>query len=105
VFTSDYGLYWFDYLFGYNVVLGEFAGNQSRQLTVSLCRGAANVQHTEWGTMITWKYNQAPFLEEADQLYNDMVLAYENDAKYIVIFNSPDNQTATTELGTLTPQS
>jgi hypothetical protein len=103
-FTSDYALYWFDYLFGYNVVLGEFVGNQSRQLAASLCRGAANVQHTEWGTMITWKYNHAPFLEEEDQLYSDMVLAYENGAKYISVFNSPANQTATTELGTLTPQ-
>ncbi|MCX8151408.1 MAG: hypothetical protein N3D85_07930, partial [Candidatus Bathyarchaeota archaeon] len=30
-----------------------------------------------------------------------MLLAYENGAKYIVVFNSPDNQTATTEYGTL----
>ena len=104
VFTSDFALYWFDYLFGYNVVLGEFVGNQSRQLAVALCRGAANAQHMDWGTMITWKYNQAPFLEDADQLYSDMVLAYANDAKYIVVFDSPDNQTATTELGILTPQ-
>jgi hypothetical protein len=104
VFTSDYGLYWFDYLagFGYNVVLGEFAGNQSRQLAIALSRGAANAQHMNWGTMITWKYDQAPFLEEPSQLYNDMVLAYENGAKYIVVFNSPDNQTATTNLGILT---
>jgi hypothetical protein len=104
VFTSDYGLYWFDYLagFGYNVVLGEFAGNQSRQLAIALSRGAANAQHMDWGTMITWKYDRAPFLEEPPQLYNDMVLAYENGAKYIVVFNSPDNQTATTDLGILT---
>jgi hypothetical protein len=104
VFTSDYGLYWFDYVadFGYNVVLGEFVGNQSRQLTIALTRGAANAQHMNWGTMITWKYNQAPFLEEPSQLYSDMVLAYENGAKYIVVFDSPDNQTATTDLGILT---
>ena len=102
VFTSDYGLYWFDYLFGYNTVFGEFVGNQSRQLSIALTRGAANAQHQNWGVMITWKYDQAPFLEDACQLYNDMVLAYENDAKYIVVFNSPDNQSATTELGILT---
>ena len=101
-FNSDYGLYWFDYLFGYNVVFAEFAGNHSRQLAIALCRGAANVNHMEWGTMITWKYDHAPFLEEADQLYGDMVLAYENGAKYIMVFNSPENQTTTTELGTLT---
>jgi hypothetical protein len=104
LYTSDYALYWFDNLLGYNVVFGEFVGNQSRQLAVALCRGAANVQHRDWGTMITWKYDQAPFLEDAEQLYNDMVLAYENDAKYIVVFNSPDNQTATTDLGILTTQ-
>ena len=104
VFTSDYALYWFDYLFGYNVVLGEFVGNESRQLAVALCRGAANVQHMDWGTMITWKYDRAPFLENADELYADMVLAYNNGAKYIVVFNSPATQNATTELGTLTPE-
>jgi hypothetical protein len=99
IFTSDYGLYWFDYLFGYNTVFGEFVGNQSRQLTVALCRGAANVQHMDWGTMITWKYEQAPFLEDGNQLYSDMVLAYNNTAKYIVVFDSPGNNTATSNLG------
>jgi hypothetical protein len=105
VFTSDYGLYWFDYLFGgYNVVLGEFTGNQSRQLTVALNRGAAYAQHMRWGTMITWKYDQAPFLEDAAQLYDDMILAYENGADYIVVFDSPGNQSATTDLGILTSE-
>jgi hypothetical protein len=104
VFTSDYGLYWFDYVSGYNVVLGEFVGNESRQLSIARCRGAANVHLMNWGTMITWKYDQAPFLEDADQLYSDMVLAYENGAKYVVVFNSPADQPATTELGILTPQ-
>ncbi len=103
IFTSDYGLYWFDYLFGYEVVFGEFVGNQSKQLAVALTRGAANAQHKDWGTMITWTYDQAPFLENDSQLYKDMVLAYENDAKYVVVFNSPGNQTATTDLGILTP--
>jgi hypothetical protein len=104
IFTSDYALYWFDYLAGYNIVLGEFVGNQSRQLAVALCRGASHAHNMDWGTMITWKYDRAPFLEEPDQLYEDMVLAYENDAKYIVVFNSPENQTATSDIGTLTPQ-
>ena len=83
-FTSDYGLYWFDYLSGYNTVFTEFVGNQSRQIAVALCRGAAhtlgaNTGHAaqeDWGVIITWKYFQAPFLEDADQLYSDMVLAY-----------------------------
>jgi len=106
---SDYGLYWFDYLSGYNTVFTEFTGNQSRQIAISLCRGAAhtlgmNAGHTtgqDWGVIITWKYFQAPFLEDANQLYNDMILAYKNDAKYIIIFNSPGNQTAPMTPGTI----
>ena len=103
LYTSDYALYWYDYLGGYDVIFGEFVGNQSRQLAVSLCRGAARMQGKEWGTMITWKYNQEPFLESADELYADMVLAYQNQARYIVIFNSSENFTSPTAHGTLTP--
>jgi len=104
LFTSDYALYWFDYVGGYDTVFGEFAGNHSRQLAIALCRGAAETQNKDWGTMITWKYLQPPFLEDAGQLYDDMVLAYQNGAKYIVVFNSPANFTASTEYGTLTPE-
>ncbi len=104
IFTSDYGLYWFDYLFGYNAVFGEFVGNQSRQLAVALCRGAADAQNMKWGTMITWKYDSAPFLEEGDQLYSDMVLAYHNNAKYIVVFDSSAHYAQTSELGILTTE-
>ena len=108
-FLSDYGLYWFDYLSGYNTVFTEFTGNQSRQIAIALCRGAAhtlgmNTGHTtgqDWGVIITWKYFQAPFLEEPSQLFSDMVLAYQNDAKYIIVFNSPGNQTPPTTLGTI----
>jgi hypothetical protein len=107
---SDYALYWYDYLSGYDTIFTEFAGNQSRQMAIALCRGAmhtlnaddARTQSQDWGVMITWKYNQAPFLEDASELYSDMILAYENDAKYIIVFNSPENQTNTSELGTLT---
>ena len=99
VFTSDYGLYWFDYQSGYNAILGEFVGNQSQQQTIALCRGAANVQGKNWGTIITWKYTQPPYLENGTELYSDMVLAYNNDAKYIVVFDSPDNNTATSDIG------
>lgn len=103
-FTSDYGLYWFDYLFGYNAVFGEFVGNQSRQLTIARCRGAANVQNMTWGTMITWKYDQAPFLESGTELYRDMKLAYDNGADYVVVFDGSENQTATSNFGTLQPE-
>jgi hypothetical protein len=34
VFTSDYGLYWFDYQSNYTAVFGEFVGNQKYRLDV-----------------------------------------------------------------------
>jgi hypothetical protein len=101
-YTSDYALYWYDYLVGYDIVFGEFVGNQSRQLAVALCRGAAKSLGKHWGTMITWKYMRPPFVEEPLQLFHDMVLAYRNGAKYIIVFDSPGNNSATTEYGILT---
>ncbi len=59
MFTSDYGLYWFDYESGYSTVFGEFVGNQSRQTTIALDRGAAQSFNHPWGIIITWKYDQA----------------------------------------------
>jgi len=104
LYTSDYALYWYDYLSGYDVVLGEFVSNNSKQLSIALTRGAANTLGNDWGTMITWKYDKPPYLEEPDQLYSDMVLAYENGAKYIVVFNSPDSNPPITSLGILEPE-
>ena len=101
LFTSDYALYWYDYVLGYDVVFGEFVGNQSRQLAVALTRGAAKTIGKDWGTIITWKYTEAPFVEEPLQLFRDMMLAYANGAKYIIVFNSPGNNTATTSYGIL----
>jgi hypothetical protein len=102
LFTSDYALYWYDYLSGYDVVFGEFAGNQSRQLAVALCRGAAKSLGNTWGVMITWKYMHPPYVEEPLELLRDMMLAYRNGAKYIIVFDSPANNSATTEYGILT---
>jgi hypothetical protein len=93
LFTSDYALYWFDYKGGYDVVFAEFGWNYSRQLNVALDRGAATVQGKEWGTMITWTYNHPPYLESGDDLYQDMVLAYDNGAKYILVFDTNENYT------------
>ena len=103
-FTSDYAVYWYDYLAGYDVVFSEFVGNQSRQMTVALCRGAAKSMGKDWGVMITWKYAQPPFVEEPLQLLHDMILAYKNGARYINVFNSPANNSATTEYGILTQE-
>ena len=73
--------------------LQSLAMNYSRQLNIDLCRGAATVQNKDWGVMITWTYTQPPYMESRTQLYNDMVLAYENGAKYIIIFDSNENYT------------
>ncbi len=93
LFTSDYALYWFDYKSGYDVVLAEFGWNYSRYLNVALSRGAANIQNKDWGVMITWTYTEPPYLESGSELYNDMVLAYENGAKFIIVFDTNKNYT------------
>jgi hypothetical protein len=100
IFTSDYALYWFDYSACYNVVFTQFGWNFSRQLHVALCRGAATAHNSQWGAILTWTFSQPPYLESADELYTDMVLAYDNGAKYIIVFDFPTN---VTEYGVLTP--
>ena len=76
-----------------NTVFAEFTGNYSRQLNIALCRGAATVQDKNWGVMITWMYSQPPYMESGSALYNDMLLAYENGAEYIVVFDANMNFT------------
>ena len=93
LFTSDYALYWFDYRAGYDVLLAQFGWNYSRQLNVALCRGAATVQNKNWGVIITWTYNQPPYIESGKELYNDMILAYNNGANYILVFDSNNDYT------------
>jgi hypothetical protein len=93
LFTSDYALYWYDYKADYDVVFAEFGWNYSRQLNIALDRGAATVQNKDWGVMITWTYNHPPYIESGTELYNDLVLAYENGAKYILVFDSNKNYT------------
>lgn len=99
-FTSDYGLYWFDYKAGYSTVFVEFGSNNSRQLNAALCRSAAQVQSRDWGAIITWKFDAAPYVESADELYDDMVLSYKAGAKYVVVFDYP----RITEYGALAEQ-
>jgi hypothetical protein len=88
-FTSDYALYWWDFKGGYTVVLSEFGWNNSREQQIALVRGAATVQNKTWGAIVTWTYTDGAYLESGTQLYDDMVLAYNNGAKYIVVFNYP----------------
>jgi hypothetical protein len=98
LFTSDYGLYWFDYLAGYNTVFAEYGWNSgwedySRQLNTALVRGAATAMNKDWGIMITWAYQEPPFMEPGPELYKDMISAYENGAKYILVFDSNEDWT------------
>ena len=88
-FTSDYALYWFDYLSGYNTLFAEFGSNQSINQAIALVRGAAKLQSKDWGAIITWTYDQPPYLANGDVIYNQMLSAYMAGAKYTVIFDYP----------------
>ncbi len=87
-FTSDYGLFWFDYKSGYSTVLTELGGNNgSRQLAISLSRGAATSQGKDWGIMVTTRFYDGRILESGPELYSDLVLGYDSGAKYAVVFD------------------
>jgi hypothetical protein len=103
IFTSDYALHWFTYLIGYDVVLGQFVGDNNRQIAIAQTRGAATSLGKQWGTMITYTASELgiPNVPSANQLYDDMTLAWQNGAKYIAVFNSPLNATGT-QYGILT---
>ena len=100
MFTADYGLYWFDYKAGYSAVFGEFVWNESRARHIGLCRGAASTFDRDWGVIVTWKYDQPPYLESGADMYDDLSLAYSSGAKYAIIFSYPDIG----EYGTLTEE-
>src|SRR3990172_2456137 len=70
-----------------------FVSNYSRQLNAALCRGAATVQNKDWGAIILWTYTTPPYIESGSELYKDLVLAYDNGAKYILIFDSNEDHT------------
>jgi hypothetical protein len=93
-FTSDYGLYWWDYKGGYNVMFAELGWNCSVAEQIDLVKGAARMQDKQWGAMITWTYNQTPYLDSYDQIYNQMLTSYEAGAKYIAVFDYPYNGSA-----------
>jgi hypothetical protein len=94
-FTSDYALYWFDYLSGYDTIFVQLGWKHSIQKHVGLCRGAANVQQKDWGTIIVWndrnpnpKINNGTYKTGPEMLY-DMLVSYEAGADYIIIFDYP----------------
>jgi hypothetical protein len=89
LFTADYGLYWFDYKSGYDAIFADFGFNLSRPLHIGLCRGAATSQGRSWGAIITWTYDEYPYLENGTKVYSDLKLAYDSGAKYTIVFSYP----------------
>jgi hypothetical protein len=88
-YTSDYALYWFDYLAGYDTVFVELGWNHSRPQHIGLCRGAARAQEKDWGAIITWTYDDEPYLANETEMLEDLMTAYETGAKYITVLNYP----------------
>ena len=101
VVTSDFVLYWFDYQAGFDVIFTELGWNNSRAQEIGLCRGAATAQGKDWGAIVTWTYQQAPYLGSGLEIYQDMVTAYEAGAKYILMFDYYPNDTQANDFGTL----
>jgi hypothetical protein len=99
MFISDYALYWFDYLSGYDTVFVELGWNHSTPEHIALCRGAANMQGKDWGAIIVWTYYDPPneqsgYLASGTKILEDMIAAYRAGAKYVVIFDyAEDNET------------
>jgi hypothetical protein len=89
IFTSDFALYWFDYLAGYNIVFAELGSNNSRIREIALCRGAGNMLKKDWGAIVTWTYNQPPYIANGTEIYQDMVTAYNAGANYVIVFDYP----------------
>ena len=102
--TSDYALYDFDYKGGYDVILAEVAWNHSRPINIALARGAATAHGKDWGVMLTYTYTSSPYLESGPQMYDDLVLAYQNGAKYFVVFDYAKNPDTNVTYGILQPE-
>jgi hypothetical protein len=102
VFTADYGLYWWDYKSGYDMVLGELGWNNSVTQEIALVRGAASLQGKDWGTILTWKYTHAPYLADGNELFDQMKTSYENGAQYVIVFNFAEDMSG--PYGTLQEQ-
>lgn len=88
-FVSDYALYWWTYLGGYDVVLTQLGNNASIVQEIDLAKGAAHMQGKDWGAIVTWKYDEAPYLDTGEEIYNQMSMAYKAGAKYVVVFDYP----------------
>ncbi|MBN1357465.1 hypothetical protein JW988_01725 [Candidatus Bathyarchaeota archaeon] len=91
IVTSDYALYWFDYLAGYDTIFVELGWNASTTQQIALCRGAADVQGKDWGAIITWTYSEPPYIASDLEIYHEMVTAYSAGADYVIVFDFPKN--------------
>lgn len=89
MFTSEYALHWYAYVGGWDVILTQIGWNDTVAQDIALVRGAAKLQNKEWGAMITWKYDEPPYLDSGEEIYKQMQMAYTAGADYIVIFNYP----------------
>ncbi len=93
-FSSDYALYWFDYLAGYDTIFVELGWNHDTQKHIALCRGAATVQQKDWGSIIVWNDRYRTGTNTGDyktgpEMLEDMLISYDAGADYIIIFNYP----------------
>jgi hypothetical protein len=86
-FVSEYALHWFDYKAGYDAVFAQFGSNNSVANAIGQVRGAARLQNKDWGAIITWKYMQPPYLDTGEKIYEQMLMAYQAGAKYVIIFD------------------
>jgi hypothetical protein len=103
-FTSDYALFWFDYLGGYKTLLAQIGWNHSLNQDIALIRGAATMQNKDWGAIITWKYYEPPYLDTGENIYNQMKTVYNAGAKYILIFDLAFDNATDNPYGTMTEE-
>jgi hypothetical protein len=58
--TSDYALYWFDYLGGYDAVLAQLGWNHTVEQDIGLVRGAANLQNKSGARLLRGSTHKSP---------------------------------------------
>ncbi len=92
-FISEYALHWYTYKGGWDVVLAQLGWNNTVEQDLALVRGAATLQNKQWGAIITWKYDEPPYLDSGSEVYRQLRMAYVAGADYIAIFNYPQNDT------------
>ena len=74
---------------GYDTVFVELGWNHSTPKQIAFGRGAANMQGKDWGAIVTWTYNEPPYMENGTEVYHDMLSAYTAGAKYVLVFDDP----------------